>query len=183
MDHFQGRHFLVSFNIVSLKERWCSSNLQDILNLNILKVCYIWFCLNESRWRTSGSLIECSNVFYFCSTRKTLLLVVKLISFPDSSFNIFETKTFSLHSTKFNEWSLMQSSSEIVMLCFRGSTWTVFSCKWWLEIQTILQYFEKKIVCFSKIFEWKTERVIFVKKCFDTFLIEYIKRNSGRYRE
>ena len=38
MDPFRSRHFLVLFNMVSLKDTWCSSNLLDMLNFNILKV-------------------------------------------------------------------------------------------------------------------------------------------------
>ena len=80
MAHFRGRHFLVSFNIVSLKETWCRPNLHDFSYFNILKVRYNdLFWLNESTWRNSGSLIELLIVFfYFCSSGKTLLLLVKV---------------------------------------------------------------------------------------------------------
>ena len=44
MDHFRGQHFLVSFNIVSLEETWCSPNLHDVSNLKILKVRYNDLC-------------------------------------------------------------------------------------------------------------------------------------------
>ena len=70
MDPFRSRHFLVLFNMVSLKDTWCSSNLLDMLNFNILKVCYNdLFWLNESRWRNSGSLIECLMFFFLLHSK------------------------------------------------------------------------------------------------------------------
>ena len=36
------------------------------------------------------------------------------------------------------------------VMCFQNSTWTVFSCKWWWDLLTLLQHFEAKIsFCFS----------------------------------
>ena len=112
-------------------------------------------------------------IFCFCSARNRFLPVVTAKSFVDSSFNIFETKTFSRLSKNHCKTFEAVFVRGCYVLCFSNFNLDCVLLQVVAGTLDFLAFSDQDLFVFLIIFSMKNPKAIFVRKCFDTFHIEY----------